>query len=197
MRSTVRKRLLLVLACLISGQHLWAQQVDAESQATPRVEVAVLYDALLSNVVRSEKFWMQGGSIEAAAQFWRGLGVEADIAGFHQQNASNTGVGLDMLTATFGPRYQWSPVHRRYFFSSHALMGVANGFNSIFPGSALTTGTANGFALQIGGGMDVAIKHRLLLRALEADWLRTQLPNADTNVQNNVRLGAGVVVRFR
>jgi hypothetical protein len=28
---------------------------------------------------------------------------------------------------------------------------------------------------------------------LDAAWLRTQLPNATTNAQNNARLGAGVV----
>ena len=28
------------------------------------------------------------------------------------------------------------------------------------------------------------------------DWLRTQLPNATTKVQNNLRLGAGLVFRF-
>jgi hypothetical protein len=31
----------------------------------------------------------------------------------------------------------------------------------------------------------------------EADWLRTQLPNSDTDVQNNIRLAAGVVIRLR
>ena len=35
------------------------------------------------------------------------------------------------------------------------------------------------------------------LRAFEADWLRTQMPNATTNVQNNLRLGAGLIYRFK
>jgi hypothetical protein len=163
----------------------------------PRLEVAVLYDALLSNVVRADRFWMEGGSIQIAGQFWRGLGAEADISGLHAQNANNAGVGLDMVTATFGPRYLWAPARHRCFFFGHALVGEANGSNSIFPGVGSTTSSANSFALQIGGGMDLAVKHRLLIRAFEADWMRTELPNADTNVQNNVRLTAGVVVRFR
>jgi hypothetical protein len=197
MRSTIRGRLLLAAACLIFGRHLWGQQNGPESQGLPRLEVAVLYNSLLSNVVRANRFWMQGGSIQVDGQFWHGLGVEADVSGLHAQNANNAGVGLDMVTATFGPRYRWAPAHHRYSFFGHALVGVVNGFDSVFPGVGATSDSTNSLALQVGGGMDLPMKHRLLLRAFEADWLRTQLPNADTNVQNNIRLGAGIVVRFQ
>jgi hypothetical protein len=197
MRSTIRGRLLLASACLIFGRHLWGQLNGPESQASPRLEVAVLYDSLLSNVVRADRFWMQGGSIQVDGQFWHGLCAEADISGFHAQNANSAGVGLDMVTTTFGPRYRWSPVHHRYSFFSHALVGEANGFNSIFPGAGSASSSTNGLALQLGGGMDLLVRHRLLMRVFEADWLRTEMPNGDTNVQNNVRLAAGVVVRFR
>ncbi len=196
MRSTTRGRLLLAGAALIFGRHLWGQQYDPESQTLPRLEVAVLYNSLLSNVVRADRFWMQGGSIQVAGQVWHGLGAEADISGFHAQNANNAGVGLDMVTTTFGPCYRWSPARHRYFFFGHALVGEANGFDSVFPGAGAASSSANGLALQLGGGMDLALKHRLLMRVFEADWLRTELPNADTNVQNNIRLTAGVAVRF-
>jgi hypothetical protein len=197
MRSTIRGRLLLAGFCLIFGRHLWGQQDGPESQAMPRFEVAVLYNSLLSNVSRANRFWMEGGSIQVDGQFWHGLGAEADISGFHAQNANNAGVGLDMVTTTFGPCYRWSPSHRRYSFLGHALVGEVNGFNSVFPGAAATSSSANGLALQFGGGMDLSIKHRLLIRVFDAGWLRTELPNADTNVQNNIRLAAGVVVRFQ
>jgi hypothetical protein len=141
MRSTIRRGLLLTGACLIFGPHLWGQQFGSDSQA--RLEVAVLYSPLLSNVARANRFWMQGGSIQVEGQFWRGLGIEADISGFHAQNASNTGVGLDMVTTTFGPRYRWSSAHQRYSFFGHALLGEANGFNSIFPGADAASATAN------------------------------------------------------
>ena len=196
MRSTIRGNLLLAGVCLLCGRHLWGQENGPGSQASPSLEVAVLYDSLLSNVVRANQFWMQGGSIQVIGQFWHGLGVEADVSGLHTRNANNAGVGLDMVTATFGPRYQWSPARRRYSVFGHALAGEANGFDSVFPGAGVASSSANGLALQIGGGLDVAVKHHLSLRAFEADWLRTQLPNADTNVQNNTRLSAGAVFRF-
>jgi hypothetical protein len=196
MRGTICGRLLLAGACLIFGRHLWGQQNGPESQASPRLEVAVLYNSLLSNVARANRFWMQGGSIEVDGQFWHGLGAEAEVSGFHAQNANNAAVGLDMVTTTFGPSYRWSPVHHRYSFSGHALAGEANGFHSIFPGAGAPSSSSNGLALQLGGGMDLSIKHRLSMRVFEVDWLRTELPNADTNAQNNLRLAAGVVARF-
>jgi hypothetical protein len=52
----------------------------------------------------------------------------------------------------------------------------------------------NSFALQVGGGVDMRIAHRFAVRAIQADWIRTQFPNGVTNVQNTLRLGAGVVL---
>jgi hypothetical protein len=197
MRSTIRGSLFVAGACLMFGPHLCGQQSGTESPALRGLEVAILYNSLLSNVARADRFWMQGGSIQVDGQFWRGLGVDADISGFHTQNANNGGVGLDIVTAAFGPSYRWSPAHHHYSFLAHALVGEANGFDSIFPGAATASSSANGLALQFGGALDLPLKHHLLMRVFEADWLRTDLPNADTNVQNNIRLAAGIVVRFQ
>jgi hypothetical protein len=49
----------------------------------------------------------------------------------------------------------------------------------------------------MGGGMNIALSPHIALRAFQANWLRAQLPNASTNVQNNLNLGAGLVLRFR
>ena len=75
MRSSIRGGLLLVAACLIFGRHLWGQQNGPESQASPQLDVAVLYNSLLSNVARANRFWMQGGSIQVGGQFWRWPGA--------------------------------------------------------------------------------------------------------------------------
>jgi hypothetical protein len=55
-------------------------------------------------------------------------------------------------------------------------------------------GTA--FALQVGGGIDMRIAYHFAMRAIQADWIRIQFPNGATNVQNTLRLGAGVVPRL-
>jgi hypothetical protein len=49
--------------------------------------------------------------------------------------------------------------------------------------------------MELGGGMNLLVSRHLAVRAFEADWLRTGLPNGTTNVQNNLHVGAGVVIR--
>jgi hypothetical protein len=57
--------------------------------------------------------------------------------------------------------------------------------------------SADSLALYAGGGVNLRLKNRFALRAIEANWLRTQMPNATTNVQNNLRLGAGLIYTFK
>jgi hypothetical protein len=197
MRTLIRGKLLLAGACITAGLSLLGpQSYGQEGQTKTPVEVAILYNPLLSNVVSANRFWMQGGSIQVNGQLWHGWGVMTDVSGLHAQTASNSGVGLDLVTTTFGPRYRWSRPGRRYGFFGQALVGRANGFHSLFPGPGAAASSASSLAVQLGGGIDLPMKHRLSLRAFEADWLRTQLPNATTNVQNNLRLAMGLTVRF-
>ena len=176
---------------------LAAQQVPAGKAPTSSLEVAVTWNGTLSNAITSSRFWMEGGSVDVHGQFYRGLGVVADIAGAHTANINASSVGLDMVTATFGPRYTWSRAHQRYQFFAQGLVGIANGFNSVFPSSNGANTVPSGLAVKAGGGVNVALTPHIALRAAEVNWLRTQFPNSTTNVQNNITFGAGVVVRFR
>jgi peptidoglycan-associated lipoprotein len=177
-----------VLVVLCSAQLL--------AQDTSAVEVAVTYNATRSSSVPGSNFWMEGGSVELQARFYRGLGVVADISGAHTANINTSGVGLDLVTATFGPRYTWAPAHWRYELFGQVLAGEANGFNSVFPTPSGAADSSNSLALKMGGGMNIALSRRIALRAIEANWLRTQLPNATTNVQNNLNIAAGFVFRL-
>ena len=159
-------------------------------------EVALTYDGTLSEQVNNSHFWLQGGSAQIHGQFYRGWGVVADIAGAHVADIKSS-VGLDMITATFGPRYTWSPAHKRYSLYAQGLVGEAFGLNSVFPNSAGSMTSSDSLAVEAGGGLDLHLAPHLALRAVEANYLRTQFPNATNNVQNNLRLGAGFVFRVR
>jgi hypothetical protein len=187
----------LLLGILLASAPLMAQPDAAPKAAQGVLEVAVTYNATLSDAAGGNSFWMQGGSVEIAGDFYRGLGATADISGSHVGNINSSGVGLDLVTATFGPRYTWHPTSKRYELFGQGLVGEANGLNSIFPRATGETETANSLALEAGGGMNVALSPHVALRAFEVNWLRTQLPNSTTNVQNNIRLGAGIVFKFR
>lgn len=199
MRKFIRVKVLLAGACIVTAVTAWGQPAPSpEGQTSGSLDLAVVYNPLIANVVSGNSFWMQGGSVQVHAQFWHGLGVVADVSGLHTASAGgSSGVGLDMVTATFGPRYTWSPAHRRYAVFGQALVGEANGMNSVFPNPGGANESANSLALYVGGGVNLRLKDHLALRALEADWLRTQMPNATTNVQNNLRVGAGLIYRFK
>jgi hypothetical protein len=160
------------------------------------MDLAVTYDAAQANIVFGSNFWMQGGSVQIHGQFWHGLGVVADVGGLRTGDAHGTGVGLDLVTATFGPRYTRSWPRRRYAVFGQALAGDAHGFDSVFPATNAVTSSANGLALQVGGGMNVQFSRHFAWRGFEVAWLRTHLPNATTNVENNLRVGTGLVFRF-
>lgn len=160
------------------------------------LDVALTYDASQANIVPGNNFWLQGGSVQVHARFWGGLGVVADVGGLQTGNIQGGGVGLNLVTATFGPRYTRTIAHRRYAIFGQVLVGEVNGFDSVFPTANGVESSANGLALKTGGGVNVSLSRHVAVRALEADWLRTQLPNGTTGVQNNLRLGAGMVFKF-
>jgi hypothetical protein len=197
MCTSIHRTVLLTGVCMLAGLVARGQKTTSTKQANTTFEIAVTYDASRANVIAGTGFWMHGGSIEVHGQFWHGLGVVVDVTGLHAARLNSSGVGLDLVTATFGPRYTWSKPHARCSFFGQALAGEANGFNSTFPGTPQAVTTANSIAEQLGGGVNIQAKHHIAIRAFEADWLRTQLPNSTTSAQNNLKLGAGFVLRFK
>jgi hypothetical protein len=193
MRLSARYFLLLAAPLLLSA--------SVKAQGHQEVDLAVTYTAQHNNLVSNPTFWQQGGSIELSTQTYRGLGITANVTGTTTGNAAGSGVGLDMVTTTFGPRYTWyrprgaSQKHSLAIFGQ-GLIGQAQGFNSYFPSINGGETSYNAFALQVGGGVDYGLSRHFAVRAIQADWLRTQFPNSTTNVQNSFRLAAGIVVRF-
>lgn len=178
-----------------------AAQTTAPSATAARIKfplsVAITYDATLANAITSQSFWMQGGRVQLCGDFYHGLGMVADIAGMHAGNIRSTSVSLDMVTTTFGPRYTWSPARSRASFYGQGLLGIANAFHGLFPEPGAADSSTYAMALQVGGGVEISISPRVAIRAIQADWLRTQFPNSTTLVQNSLHLGAGIVFRFR
>jgi hypothetical protein len=201
----LRSRYFLLLAApVFLTVSLMAQATATATGFTPghqEVDLAVTYTAQYSNLVSDPTFWHQGGSIELSTQTYCGFGIAANIAGTQIGNAANSGVGLSMVTAAFGPRYTWyRPLggarKKSLAIFGQGLIGEAHGFNSYFPTAAGSLTDYNSFALQVGGGVDIGLSRHFAVRAVQADWLRTQFPNSTTNIQNTFRIGAGVVLRF-
>ena len=196
MSRTYRGYLLLAGSLILCGLTTWAQTPTSIENAGSRFEVAVNYDAARANTVAGYTFWMQGGSVQLCRQFTRHWGIAADISGLHTGLMPHTDAGLDLINAVFGARYTLASRTGRYRIYGQGLGGFTGGINSIFPKASGTTNTANGAAFLVGGGMDQRLSRRLAYRIIDAAWLRTQLANGTTVVQNDLRLGSGIVLRF-
>jgi hypothetical protein len=184
-------RIALCILLLTGSDFVRAQ----ESQPT-RLDLSVTYvggHSLKANT--SENFWMQGGSIELGANVVRGWGIAANVTGAHAGSIGTSSLPLSLVTTTFGPRYRWH-ADRRLSLYGEGLIGEANGFRSIFPTNTGSQPDANSLATQVGGGIDYSFSGRFAIRVFDAAWSRTQLPNSTDNVQNNLLLDAGVVLRF-
>ncbi len=190
MRMSLRNLLLWGAAAAITTTSLWGQTSGSKQE----VDLAVTYLAQRSNLTPGQFFWRQGGAFELSTQGPHGLGIAMNIAGLEATNILGTGIDLNTLTTTFGPRYTWH--HRRAAVFGQGLVGESHAWNSFFPQSGGAVTTFNTFALQVGGGVDLAVGRHFAIKPIQADWIRTQFPNATTNVQNNLRLGAGIVLRI-
>jgi len=191
-----KRKILLLGAALLAAS-------AAQGQAGPAYgpSFALTYNTAYAGLTSgNHQFWLNGGGAEIALPLYRGFGVVANVTGM---TSSNTGAGapLTLVTTTFGPRYRWTPSHHSskmhpISYYGEGLFGAANGFASIFPAPGGATTQAKSIAARVGGGMDVGLTPRISLRAFEASWLHTQLPNATNNSQNDLQLSTGVVLHF-
>lgn len=175
---------------------LYVGSLHAQKTAAPRVDLAMTYTAertLKANTAQG--VWLQGGSLQLGTNVWRGFGIAADITGLHTSSVGSSGVPFSELTVTFGPRYRWH-ADRRASIYGQALVGEGNAFDSILPGRFAAQSSLNSLALKVGGGLDYSLSSRFAVRALDAAWVRTQFGNSTDNLQNDFRLGAGIVVKF-
>ncbi|MGH9560021.1 MAG: hypothetical protein ACRD3S_01080 [Terracidiphilus sp.] len=199
MRNHFWKTLLIGAAiCFIAASGLPAQTGadTAASSAANGIDIAVTYSTARSNAVGGSSFWMQGGGVQVHGRIYRGLGVVGDFTGLHENNIQSSGVGLDLITVTVGPRYTWQPAHTRYSFFGQTLVGIADGINSDFPGPLYVKSSVQSLAVKVGGGFNFVLTPHIGFRAVEADWLRTQFPNTTNGSQSNLQLSSGMIFRF-
>jgi hypothetical protein len=196
MTKILRNGVLILSASLSTG--LLAQvQKPAPTTHGADVDLALTYVAERAKIasVSCGCFWLQGGSGDGAVTFAKGIGVAANLTGVENSNVTS-GVGLAKVVFAMGPRYTVTPKNRWPSLFGEALFGGAHGFNSVFPSSTGARGAASSFAMMFGGGVDVQVAKHLRVRAVEADYVRTTLPNNAGNVQNDLRLAAGVSFHF-
>jgi hypothetical protein len=201
MRISIRGKVLLVGACLLAGSGGWAQQSQKPSARAAAVstDLGVTLDLELSQAVPGSGFWFKGGGADAAVTFWKGWGVAASLTG---DTASSIAPGVDANKISFlgGPRYTYTAWrgrpgkadHRKLQLFGQGLFGGAHGFDGLYPAGSAAATSANSFAVQAGGGLNLCLAKRLGVRLLEADYVHTALPNGAANTQSDLRLAFGL-----
>jgi hypothetical protein len=198
------RHIVLCLGTLTSLTGL-AQQSPVKS--TPAgIDVAITYVAERAKIASIDCgcFWLEGGGMNAAVTFYRGLGVAANLTGGHASNIAS-GVDLDKVSFMMGPRYTYP--FKNWFghdfgrpgggsIFAEGLIGGVHSFNTVVPTSAGVGGAASSFVFQVGGGVDLPLGKSIGIRLFEADFVRSTLPNAGNSTQNDLRLAAGISFHF-
>jgi outer membrane immunogenic protein len=161
------------------------------------VDVGVDYNYVRSNLPAGGCgcFALNGGSGWVAFNVSRSLGIVGEIASQDASNISSAGGDLTLTSFLAGPRYHRRVAGRIAPFVQ-VLLGGAHAGGSLAPGSPGLPGSANAFAMIAGGGLDIGLTRHIALRAFEADYYLTRFDNGVNDHQNNLRIAAGVIIRF-
>ena len=129
---------------------------------------------------------LNGWNGALTANLKENIGVTADFSGAYK---SQSGVSAKTLTYTFGPVISGHK-GKPFVPFAHALFGGFHTTVDVLGGS----GSANGFAMLIGGGVDVNMSDKLSIRAGQFDWMSLHANGSSNN--NNFRYSGGVVFHF-
>jgi hypothetical protein len=187
--------LLALVIGLLAQAAAQTKPIRALNPAPMEVTLAYSADRSKSAGGAGGYFWMQGAKAEANMAFGRGWSLVAELGGAHVSNVNAAGASLSMVTYLFGPRYsvrrwkRWTPF-------GQFLAGGVHGFDAYFPNSTGQSINPDAFAFVAGGGVNVRLSRHFGLRAVQADYLQTQLPNAGSNREDHFRVATGIVLRF-
>jgi outer membrane immunogenic protein len=162
------------------------------------IDVSITFSELRANapVGNCGCFWMAGGTGELSYPVWRNFSALIEVAGHHTDHIPGSNTSLSLLSGV-GGLHMRALNHTRFQPFAQVLFGGVHGFDSYFPAPVgkLPTSYDTSFAMAIGGGLDVAISRLVWIRALQADYSYSSLRNLQGNNQNQLRLGAGIVLR--
>jgi hypothetical protein len=68
--------------------------------------------------------------------------------------------------------------------------------SAVLLGIAQSTGTKNNFAMTAGGGVDIKVSRHVSVRPIQVEYFMTKIPDGLNNRQDNLRIGAGIVLRL-
>jgi len=180
----------------------------------PRVELFMGYTYLRATpqlAAGNRMVYLNGGSTSVAFNLNRYVGLVGDFGGFNETRlqlttgnpptALGSYEGVDdgtVFTFLVGPRISFRG-HRITPFAQALFGGIRASEEMNCQGCAPILPKETSFALTAGGGLDLRLRHRLAIRIIQAEYLRTNFEDLTTGnkaAQHDIRLSTGIVFRF-
>jgi outer membrane immunogenic protein len=136
-------------------------------------------------------FSASGGFGSAVVNTVHGFSIVADLNAIHAANIGGTTQSLTVFNYLFGPRYSMRTLSKRFTPYGQALGGRSQEFSS-YP----AVQNVQGLAFSLGGGVSTVLKPHLGWTIVEADWIQSRLPNAQNNLQNDIRVSTALTFRL-
>jgi outer membrane immunogenic protein len=195
MKMTARLAFLLAVA-VVAASAAAAHAQTAPSAGHP-AEIAVDYSYLHTNAPPGGCgcFSMNGFSVQGGFPVNHRFSLVADFTVEGKANVLGTSNSLTLGSFAGGVRYRlsrsgWQPFGEAMAGGIQATGGYKK--IGISPsGSSTTT-----FVGVVGGGLDRRLAAHLAVRLFEADYFVSTFDNGSNNHQNNLRITAGLAVRF-
>ena len=142
----------------------------------------------------SAKTFSLNGFSTSGSWIIKGVGIVGDLGAYHVGSIGGKSVSADLVTFLGGVRFTLHRTTRAKFFA-HALVGGAHVNAASFQQAGILTKTV--LAGAAGGGVDWFLTPSFGIRA-QGDYLPTRFPEkpGTTNTQNNIRITAGIVLRY-
>lgn len=190
--------LLSILSAISIAPAALSQARTADEPARP--ELALDYTYLRSNAPPGgcTCFGLNGGSATFAWPIGTShFAIVGDLDVAHAGSVTASGYDLTVTSFTAGARYRFR-FHRSPLEPFGQIMvGAAHTSGSLVQGTSPSVSNAGGaFAANVGGGLDLSLQRHLALRLVDAEYLVTTFDNGVNDHQNNLRLGAGLILRF-
>jgi outer membrane immunogenic protein len=188
----------IALGCGLLLGMATAASAQATSGASHSGDAALTYHSVHTNAPPNGGcgcFTLNGGGLSSSWNLGSQLAVVAEFSVDHTAAALSTTKSLTLTSYLAGARLRLPDPWMR---GPHALQPFAQLLVGGAHAGGGIAGTADGtsaFAGRLGGGIDVPVTYAIAVR-VQGDYYLTDFPNGADNHQNNILLGAGVVVRW-
>jgi hypothetical protein len=171
-----------------------ALALETFGQSAPIVELGGQYQMLRVNSGNNlPAFTANGGTGSVQVNFLDQIAGVLEVGMVHNGDIQGLQLNSNWLSYLVGPRVSLRSRSSNVIPAFECLVGGITVFGSGTPPGTgiLISRNTTGFAMALGGTLDIRLTHAVAFRPIQLDYLLTRVNNNFN--QNNLRYGAGVI----